>query len=1284
MYLLNLFRRIVRYHVDKHELKKSGLFDANFYREQNPEISKSIKDLEKHYLILGWKKGISPNRYFDHKFYINMNKDIDASKINPFVHFLRYGWREGRDPSPHFSTAEYLRLNPDLEASGQNPLHHYVTEGIKTEKSLRVQKPTIGNHRNLDYATEVGDIRIAVHIHIYHQQNLTELFNQLNCLPCAADYYFSVTGDHNKKLADTLSNITTQGICKVKYVENRGMDVRPFLTFLKELTLDDYDLVLKLHNKKDNPDSGSAWRDLSYRSLLGTKTHAMNILMAFRYNSSLLMLGPKDLYKSAHRFMYQNALQVDRLIQLVSGRSLEESTDWGFFSGTMFWVRPKIFKNLVKHHKLFDDQFTSSSSNKDGTLAHAFERFFGYLPYLFSEGSVGTIDLPQNDGGQHEFKVVMDAQPSFIPTTRTLRAHSIQKTYNMPICGEDTDAIKANLSDPEPFLYSHAEHYHQILNNYSIGHKIHQEIPSDFPNTAIFSAHTRECNVINLHEHLDSRFTYILFAEGAQPALPHISFRSMPYEDIENPSRPVDFVKTHPHILLDGFDIAIWIDNMLVIRRDLDPYICEFLKLGQPIGGIFNSSRKSDYLQNIYAVAEKGPTAGSPNLQSEIYEGSGITYEDLDASPFLIFNLTHPLLASICDQWWGLLMRMRSSDRLASNPEMGGLENRRYLLLPQGCYIDRLPYKFMNSHEVDFINVNAYKTFIAKFTKNARKGPPADPRQKKNPSKEISVDVIIYVNNALDVIRCCLSALLTSRTNYQTIITVIYEGSDEATSGFLNELARNHAGVQLVCLRQQEGYAQAVNRGINKTAGTFIILLNCDCIVVDRWIDKLVDAAFENESIGIVGPLTNHAGPQSIPNHPLNCEPTSVVKHFADYTPDQMNDLCEGWSHKLTFPYVPMLQGFCMGFKRKVIESMGGFDEKYCSPGSGEDIEFCLRAANNGFLIRIALNTYVALAQVPNHSFHSDGLTQFEKSMDYFTNQTGYKIIKSVLRTVQNNHQIQLMRKEANQRYWETLEPRKILLFAHYNPTQRVHPHVRFTLRQIRPFVQKLIFISNTKISNESKYDIEKSVDQIYIRENKGYDFGAWRHAILEVGWNDLTNYDSLLLMNDTCFGPLYDMKEYFAEMDTTPVDFWGITNHRESIKKEYGKADILIHEHLQSYFLNFNKTVLQSEIFRKFWEMLPTFDDRSDVIQNCEIRLTKILMECGFSYSAIIDTRNDKHEKADSTVYPLSVLRRRIPFIKIKRVMDVNDTCSVIEWIEENTSYNIALIRNWIKEQSE
>ena len=67
---------------------------------------------------------------FDARFYLERNPDIAALNIDPLLHYLEQGCRERRDPSAAFDTAHYLGLCETLGETPVNPLSHYLTIGV--------------------------------------------------------------------------------------------------------------------------------------------------------------------------------------------------------------------------------------------------------------------------------------------------------------------------------------------------------------------------------------------------------------------------------------------------------------------------------------------------------------------------------------------------------------------------------------------------------------------------------------------------------------------------------------------------------------------------------------------------------------------------------------------------------------------------------------------------------------------------------------------------------------------------------------------------------------------------------------------------------------------------------------------------------------------------------------------------------------------------------------------------------------------------------------------------
>ncbi|TAF38016.1 MAG: glycosyltransferase, partial [Alphaproteobacteria bacterium] len=126
------------------------------------------------------------------------------------------------------------------------------------------------------------------------------------------------------------------------------------------------------------------------------------------------------------------------------------------------------------------------------------------------------------------------------------------------------------------------------------------------------------------------------------------------------------------------------------------------------------------------------------------------------------------------------------------------------------------------------------------------------------------VDIVVCVYNALEDVKECLTSIVRhTKVDYRLLI--VDDGSQPETRDFIQAWVKDVS--QAIVLRNEtaRGYTKAANIGMRASTGDYIILLNSDTIVTPGWIEKLVDCANSRKDIGIVGPLSNCASWQSIP-----------------------------------------------------------------------------------------------------------------------------------------------------------------------------------------------------------------------------------------------------------------------------------------------------------------------------------------------------------------------------------------------------------------------------------
>lgn len=153
-------------------LKRSGLFNPEYYLITNPDVAGSGISPLAHYLYGGWKEGRRPNAFFSPLFYMSQCSDgaesgkepllhyfedgwrkncepsllfwskyymeqqpvLSDSIGNPLVHFFNHGWRQGRNPSPYHDLNYYRQKYRDVDKSWLTPLQHYSTFGIRQNR----------------------------------------------------------------------------------------------------------------------------------------------------------------------------------------------------------------------------------------------------------------------------------------------------------------------------------------------------------------------------------------------------------------------------------------------------------------------------------------------------------------------------------------------------------------------------------------------------------------------------------------------------------------------------------------------------------------------------------------------------------------------------------------------------------------------------------------------------------------------------------------------------------------------------------------------------------------------------------------------------------------------------------------------------------------------------------------------------------------------------------------------------------------------------------------------
>ena len=226
--------------------------------------------------------------------------------------------------------------------------------------------------------------RIAVHLHLYYFEMWEIIKYYLDNIDQPYHLFITMVSDNEELKLKILQfhKDTTFFI-----VPNKGYDVGPFIYVINKINLDDFDLLLKIHTKKNQGSCDTRlngkwvdrknWFRLLISSLIGNRTLFNKNIEAFKNEDSLGMIGSRYLITSEPKVSQGVKNDVETVMQKLHYKKPEKIE---FVAGTMFIVRTSILKKIA-HEYTLDDFETTDGAVKDGTFAHTMERVFGCVAY---------------------------------------------------------------------------------------------------------------------------------------------------------------------------------------------------------------------------------------------------------------------------------------------------------------------------------------------------------------------------------------------------------------------------------------------------------------------------------------------------------------------------------------------------------------------------------------------------------------------------------------------------------------------------------------------------------------------------------------------------------------------------------------------------------------------------------------------------------------------------------------------------------------------------------------
>lgn len=263
----------------------------------------------------------------------------------------------------------------------------------------------------------------------------------------------------------------------------------------------------------------------------------------------------------------------------------------------------------------------------------------------------------------------------------------------------------------------------------------------------------------------------------------------------------------------------------------------------------------------------------------------------------------------------------------------------------------------------------------------------------------------------------------------------------------------------------------------------------------------------------------------------------------------------------------------------------------------------------------------------------------------------------------------------------------RVAIYFFYDGQGIVDRYVEYFLEDFSQYVRTLYIVSNGNLEEAQKQKLQR-FGEVIERENKGFDVWAYKTTLEKIGWEKLSEYEEVVLLNSTIMGPVDSFEKTFKTMDEKDLDFWGMTiypkyNHDPFNCISYG----YIPEHLQSHFIVCRRSLVTTDVFQEYWKNMPMINNYSEAIGRHEAIFTKYFSDKGFKWEAFVDT----HGLEDYTGYPLMMCPTKLikeyncPIFKKRSFFhDINDflrnttgeqTSELYEYLDKHTNYDVDMI---------
>lgn len=211
------------------------------------------------------------------------------------------------------------------------------------------------------------------------------------------------------------------------------------------------------------------------------------------------------------------------------------------------------------------------------------------------------------------------------------------------------------------------------------------------------------------------------------------------------------------------------------------------------------------------------------------------------------------------------------------------------------------------------------------------------------------------------------------------------------------------------------------------------------------------------------------------------------------------------------------------------------------------------------------------------------------------------------------------------------------VIFVHYDPMGRLHPNVVRVLSELKKNRVHVYFATNSLLAEDELAVLSDYVHSVFIRDNTGLDFGAFREVSLYL-LHLADRYDRVGYLNDSVYYAREGLDKFFADFLCPQPE--NPAAHCVAAYENWGEG-----YHVQSFSVSVGESIFYSPQIENFWKSYEPLNNRIHAIEMGEKKFSKaildlaesseVLYSCGKLYEVMRDMGAEDYDYSPTIIIP-------------------------------------------------